>query len=53
MQFEPGTQWKYCQSGINAAARIVEVVSGQPFEVFLEQRRFAPLGCIDLSTPGS
>src|SRR5256885_855675 len=28
MQYEPGAQWKYTQSGINAAARIVEVVSG-------------------------
>ncbi len=47
MQFEPGAQWKYCQSGINAAARIVEVVSGQTFDAFLEQRLFAPLGMKD------
>ena len=47
MQFEPGEKWKYCQSGINAAARIVEVVSGQTFDVFLEQRLFAPLGMKD------
>ena len=26
MQYEPGEKWKYTQSGINAAARIVEVV---------------------------
>ena len=44
MQFEPGSQWRYCQSGINAAARIVEVVSGMSFDAFLEQRLFAPLG---------
>lgn len=42
-QFEPGTRWKYCQSGINAAARIVEVLSGQSFDQFLEERLFAPL----------
>lgn len=47
MQYEPGAQWKYTQSGINAAARIVEVVSGQPFEVFLQQRLFDPLGMKD------
>ncbi len=45
--FEPGTKWVYCQSGINTAARIVEVVSGQPFEKFLEQRLFVPLGMKD------
>ena len=40
MQYEPGEKWKYTQSGINAAARIVEVVSGQTFDAFLQQRAF-------------
>lgn len=44
MQFEPGSQWKYCQSGINAAARIVEVISGMSFDAFLQKRLFEPLG---------
>ncbi len=44
MQFEPGAQWKYCQSGINLAGRIVEVVSGQSFDAFLQKRLFDPLG---------
>lgn len=47
MQFEPGTKWRYCQSGINAAARIVEVVSGMTFDTFLQQRLFDPLGMKD------
>ena len=47
MQYEPGTQWKYTQSGINAAARIVEVVSGVTFDAFCEQRIFRPLGMKD------
>jgi CubicO group peptidase (beta-lactamase class C family) len=47
MQDEPGARWKYCQSGINAAARIVEVVSGQSFDAFLEQHLFGPLGMKD------
>ncbi len=47
MQFEPGTQWKYCQSGINLAGRIVEVVSGLSFNAFLQQRLFDPLGMTD------
>ena len=44
MQFEPGEKWRYCQSGINAAARIVEIVSGLTFDVFLQNRLFDPLG---------
>jgi CubicO group peptidase (beta-lactamase class C family) len=47
MQFEPGAQWKYCQSGINLAGRIVEVVSGKPFDVFVRERIFEPLGMKD------
>jgi CubicO group peptidase (beta-lactamase class C family) len=47
MQHEPGVKWTYCQSGINAAGRIVEVVSGLGFDAFLEQRLFRPLGMND------
>lgn len=47
MQYEPGEKWKYTQSGINTAARIVEVVSGQTFDQFLQQRLFDPLGMKD------
>jgi CubicO group peptidase (beta-lactamase class C family) len=44
MQFEPGSRWSYCQSGINAAGRVVEVVSGISFDAFLKKRLFQPLG---------
>ena len=44
MQYEPGAKWRYTQSGINAAARIVEVVSGLTFDAFLQKRLFDPLG---------
>ncbi len=47
VKFEPGTKWTYCQSGINTAARIVEVVSGMPFDRFVERRLFGPLGMKD------
>ena len=47
MQYEPGAKWKYTQSGINAAARIVEVVSGMTFDAFLQKRIFDPLGMKD------
>ena len=47
VQFVPGTEWRYCQSGINTAARVVEVVSGTAFPEFLERRLFGPLGMKD------
>lgn len=47
MQFEPGSRWNYSQSGINAASRIVEVVSGMSFDAFLQERLFGPLGMKD------
>ena len=47
LAFAPGSQWRYCQSSINTAARIVEIVSGQPFDRFLEERLIGPLGMKD------
>jgi len=44
MKNEPGEKWQYTQSGINAAGRIVEVVSGMTFDLFLQKRLFDPLG---------
>ncbi len=44
MQYEPGERWKYTQSGINVAGRIVEVISGMTFDAFLQKRIFDPLG---------
>jgi CubicO group peptidase (beta-lactamase class C family) len=44
MQYEPGEKWKYTQSGINAAGRVVEVVSGMTFDAFVQKRIFDPLG---------
>ena len=47
LDFEPGTKWSYCNAGIDTLGRIVEVVSGESFERFLEQRVFSPLGMRD------
>ena len=44
MQYEPGAKWSYTQSGINVASRIVEIVSGQSFDGFVQKRIFDPLG---------
>jgi CubicO group peptidase (beta-lactamase class C family) len=47
LTFEPGSKWKYCQTGINTLGRIVEICSGQSYPEFLEQRLFGPLGMKD------
>jgi CubicO group peptidase (beta-lactamase class C family) len=47
LEFEPGSRWAYCNSGIDALGRVIEVVSGQSYESFLEKRIFAPLGMKD------
>ncbi|WP_286766111.1 MULTISPECIES: serine hydrolase domain-containing protein [Rhodopirellula] len=47
VMFEPGSQWRYSQTGINTAARIVEVVSGMTFDRFVEERICKPLGMAD------
>src|SRR5688500_11651517 len=44
LNFPPGTQWSYSNSGFNLAAIIVSRVSGMSFAEFSNQRLFAPLG---------
>ena len=44
LQFEPGTKYAYSNGGTNTAGRIIEVVSGQSYEDFLQERLFDPLG---------
>ncbi|MEM0926882.1 MAG: serine hydrolase, partial [Planctomycetota bacterium] len=47
LKFSPGSRWAYSQTSINAAARIVEVVSGMTFPDFLDRRLFRPLCMYD------
>jgi CubicO group peptidase (beta-lactamase class C family) len=47
LQFEPGSKFLYSSAGINTAGRIIEVVSGMPYEEFLARRILAPLGMKD------
>ena len=44
LNFAPGSQYGYTNTGYLLAARIVERVSGQPFAAFVAERLFAPLG---------
>jgi CubicO group peptidase (beta-lactamase class C family) len=45
--FTPGSKWVYCQSGINTAGRIAEVVTGESLDKLLQRRLFGPLGMKD------
>lgn len=45
--FKPGTKYQYSNAGINTAGRIIEVVSGMPYEDFLDRRLLKPLGMKD------
>ena len=47
LEFEPGTKWAYCNTGIDTLGRIIEVCSGKSYEAFLEERLFRPLGMKD------
>lgn len=44
LNFPPGTQWSYSNSGYNLAAMLVERVSGKSFPDFTRERIFTPLG---------
>ena len=44
LQWQPGEKYAYGNQGMNIAARIVEIVSGMPYEEFLQKRFFDPLG---------
>jgi CubicO group peptidase (beta-lactamase class C family) len=43
---QPGEVWEYGHSA-DVLGRVIEVVSGQPFDRFLDSRLFQPLGMID------
>ena len=48
LDYQPGTRWSYSPlAGCDVLARVVEVVSGRPFDVFLHDRIFAQLGMTD------
>ena len=48
LDFQPGTQWAYSgYAAPDTLSRIVEIVSGQPYDEFLRTRIFEPLGMKD------
>ena len=47
LEFEPDSKYQYSNAGINTAGRIIEVVAKMPYEKFLDDRLFQPLGMND------
>jgi len=56
LDFQPGTLWRYSgQAGFDVLSRVVEVVSGQTYDRFLQERLLGPLNMPDtgFSAPAS
>ena len=52
LEFEPGAQWRYNNSGYFLLGAIIEKVSGMPYAKFVEQRIFVPLGMTNTAYEG-
>ena len=48
LDFQPGSRWAYSGgTGLDVVAPIVEIVSGMPYDEFVQKRIFDPLGMND------
>jgi CubicO group peptidase (beta-lactamase class C family) len=48
LDFQPGTRWQYSATAAwDTLERVVEIISGQPFDRFVRERIFDPLGMKD------
>lgn len=48
LDFQPGSRWSYSgATGLDVVARIIEIVSGTPFDEFVQTRILDPLGMKD------
>jgi len=46
LEFSPGTAWNYSVA-TDVCGRLIEIISGQPLDVFFKERIFEPLGMVD------
>lgn len=46
LAFRPGSRWEY-SVGIDIIGRVIEVITGQPFDQVLQTQIFEPLGMVD------
>ncbi len=52
LEFEPGSRYRYNNSGYFLLGAIIEKLSGQPYARFVEQRIFVPLGMLHTAYEG-
>jgi len=43
LEFQPGEGYRYSNEGVDTVGRVIEIVSGMPYEVFLQERILDPL----------
>ena len=43
LEFQPGEGYRYSNEGVDTMGRVIEIVSGMPYEVFLQERILDPL----------
>lgn len=48
LAFQPGTHWRYSYA-IDVLGGLIEIISGQPYERYLDENIFKPLGMKDTS----
>ena len=48
LRFDPGSSWNYSY-GTDLQGRLIEALSGMPFDKYIEETIFKPLGMIDTS----
>ena len=48
LRFDPGTSWNYSYA-TDMQGRLIEALSGMPFDQYLQQHLFDPLGMVDTS----
>jgi len=44
LDFDPGTRYAYSNFGYCVLGRVIEQISGQPYEAFVQEQVFAPIG---------
>jgi CubicO group peptidase (beta-lactamase class C family) len=52
LEFDPGTEWNYSNSGYVLLGAVIEKASGMPYAKFVEQRIFVPLGMTNTAYEG-
>lgn len=50
VEFQPGTQWEYSNYGFILLGRLIELVSGEPYDRYVKKHVFLPAGMLHTTT---